>query len=164
MTQKILIPLDGSKLGETALHHVEKLVVSGIEAEVTLLHVFIPPMPRIESGFAITLDIPLTEEELNPIKEKAMIYLEEAGEILRKKGLDVKCRVVIGKGGLSSAEEIIRIEDEIGADLIAMSTHGRRGLSKWAFGSVTEKVLRAGKAPVLVVRAGDRPKQSVQKP
>jgi len=154
MTHKILIPLDGSKLGETALHHVEKLLTSGRDTEVTLLHVFIPPMPRIESGFAITLDIPLTEEELEPIKNKAMAYLEEAGEALRNKGLDIKCKVVIGKGGLSSAEEIIRVEDEIGADLIAMSTHGRRGLSKWAFGSVTDKVLRAGKAPVLVVRAG----------
>ncbi|MFC1863554.1 universal stress protein [Thermodesulfobacteriota bacterium] len=159
MARKILIPLDGSKLGESALHHVEKLVVGGKEVEVTLLHVFIPPMPRIESGFAVTLDIPLTEEELEPIKNKAMAYLEKAAEILRDKGLDVKCKVVIGKGGLSSAEEIIRVEDEIGAELIAMSTHGRRGLSKWAFGSVTEKVLRAGKAPVLVVRAGQSPKK-----
>ena len=159
MARKILIPLDGSKLGETGLHHVETLVQEKKDEEVTLLHVFIPPMPRIESGFAITLDIPLTEEELAPIKNKAMAYLEKSAEILRDKGLDVKCKVVIGKGGLSSAEEIIRVEDEIGADLIVMSTHGRRGLSKWAFGSVTEKVLRAGKAPVLVVRAGIGPKK-----
>lgn len=159
MADKILIPLDGSKLGETALHHIEKLVSDKKEVEITLLHVFIPPMPRIESGFAITLDMPLTEEELEPIKKKAMEYLEMTAENLRRKGIDVTCRVVIGKGGLSSAEEIIRIESEINADLIAMSTHGRRGLSKWAFGSVTEKVLRAGKAPVLVVRAGEGPKK-----
>ena len=53
----------------------------------------------------------------------------------------------------SSAEEIIKAEADLDVDLIAMSTHGRRGISRWAFGSVTEKVLRGGSVPVLVVRA-----------
>ena len=49
--------------------------------------------------------------------------------------------------------------DEIKADLIAMSTHGRSGISRWAFGSVTDKVLRGGNKPVLIVRA---PKEAAQ--
>jgi nucleotide-binding universal stress UspA family protein len=65
----------------------------------------------------------------------------------------VNCKVQVGKIGVTSAEEIIKLEEKTNADLVAMSTHGRRGLSKWVFGSVTEKVLRAGKVPVLVVRA-----------
>ena len=53
----------------------------------------------------------------------------------------------------SAAEEIIKAADEINADLIAMSTHGRSGLSRWAFGSVTDRVMRGGNVPILVVRA-----------
>ena len=56
-----------------------------------------------------------------------------------------------------AADEIVKAADEINADIIAMSTHGRSGLSRWAFGSVTDKVLRGGNKPVLVVRA---PKES----
>ena len=49
--------------------------------------------------------------------------------------------------------EIIKAEEEYNVDLVAMSTHGRRGIKRWAFASVTDKVLRGGKIPVLVVRA-----------
>lgn len=42
---------------------------------------------------------------------------------------------------------------EAGADLIAMSTHGRSGFRRWVLGSVTEKVLRAASVPMLIVRA-----------
>ena len=52
-----------------------------------------------------------------------------------------------------TAEEIINLADATKADLVAMSTHGRSGLSQWAFGSVTAKVLRGGHTPVLMVRA-----------
>ena len=61
----------------------------------------------------------------------------------------VKTKVTTG----NAADEILKIADEINADLIAMSTHGRSELSRWAFGNVTDKVLRAGITPVLVVRA-----------
>ncbi len=56
-----------------------------------------------------------------------------------------------------AADEIIKAADEIDADLIAMSTHGRSGLSRWAFGSVTDRVLRAGSMPILMVRAKKEP-------
>jgi nucleotide-binding universal stress UspA family protein len=52
-----------------------------------------------------------------------------------------------------AAEEIIKAADEIQANIIAMSSHGRSGLSRWAFGSVTDRVLRGGSQPVLVVKA-----------
>ena len=62
-----------------------------------------------------------------------------------------KAQVRVGRG--EAATEIHRIADEIGADIVAMSTHGRSGLSRWAFGSVTDRVLRGGKTAVLTVRA-----------
>ena len=155
MPKKILIPLDGSKLGEVALHYVEELIYTlsaEQKVEVTLVQVLSSSTRPImyANGAA---EIPLTEEEIEPNKKEALDYLNQAGESLRSKGATVKCKVEVGKIGVSSAEEIIKAEDDINADLVAMSTHGRRGLSRWIFGSVTEKVLRAGKVPILVVRA-----------
>jgi len=57
----------------------------------------------------------------------------------------------------SAAEEIITYAEENNIDLIAMSTHGRSGIGRWVFGSVTDKVLHAGDVPVLTVRASKSP-------
>ncbi|MBW1799479.1 MAG: universal stress protein [Deltaproteobacteria bacterium] len=158
MSEKILIPLDGSEIGEAALRYVEEMI-SNLEAggrvEVNLLQVLAPPSRRIETG-GDSIQAPMTEEEMTPIKQEALAYLEKSGEGLRSRGADVKCKMVLGRTGTSSAEEIIKAEDEFNVDLVAMSTHGRRGISRWAFGSVTDKVLRGGKVPVLVVRAKKR--------
>ena len=156
MPKKILIPLDGSKLGETALHYVEELIFTlsaEQKVEVTLIQVIAPSTRKASGGDGPSIPLPLTEEERESIKKKAFDYLNQTGESLRSKGATVKCKVIIDEIGVTSAEEIIKAEDDINADLVAMSTHGRRGLSKWVFGSVTEKVLRAGKVPILVVRA-----------
>jgi nucleotide-binding universal stress UspA family protein len=157
MPKKILIPLDGSKLGEAALHYVEELIVAlsaEQKVEVTLIRV-VAPTPR-RSASSNGGYFPLTEEEIEPIKKDALNYLNQAGEGLRSKGATVKCKVEVIQTGVSSAEEIIKAEGDMNADLVAMSTHGRRGLSRWVFGSVTEKVLRAGNVPILVVRAEDK--------
>ena len=95
----------------------------------------------------------LSVEEIDTIQRNASAYLEKSAELLRSKGVDVTCKVVVAEINKSSAEEIIKAEVEYKVDLVAMSTHGRRGISRWAFGSVTEKVLRGGTVPVLVVRA-----------
>ena len=52
-----------------------------------------------------------------------------------------------------AAEEIIAYARDIKADLIAMCTHGRSGIARWAYGSVADRVLHAAKCPVLLVRA-----------
>ena len=164
MSKKILIPLDGSKFGEAALHYVEELI-STLSAEqkveVTLIQI-IKPITRqigVSRGYDRGLDYAermLTVEEMEAIKKDVMEYLTQAGESLRSRGVTVNSKVIVSKTGASSAEEIIKAEDDIDADLVAMSTHGRRGLGKWVLGSVTEKVLRAGKTPVLVVRAKEK--------
>jgi len=161
MPQKILIPLDGSEMGEAALHHIEKLIsVLSVEqkVEVRLLQVIKPPTRLVEklSDIAGNIELPLTEEEMEPIKKQALDYLHKAGRKLRSRGVVVKSDVVVDRTGRSSAEEIIRAEEAINADLVAMSTHGRHGVSRWIFGSVTQKVLEAGKIPVLIVRAGEK--------
>ena len=154
MSERILIPLDSSKVGEAALHYVEELVSRlspGAKVEVTLFRVITTLRHTVDiphGGTGVT--VPYTESELEQMKVKAIEYLQEVGEGLISKGATVHFKVAIGQ---SSAEEIIKAEKEYNADLVAMSTHGRAGISRWAFGSVTDKVLRGGKVPVLMVRA-----------
>ena len=155
MSEKILVPLDGSKLGEAALHYIEETLsrlAPREKAEVILFHVVtaLRHDVHISGGGAGTITIPYNESELEQMKADAMKYLEEVGGNLRKKGATVLSKVVIGQ---NPAVEIIKTEEEVNADLVAMSTHGRAGISRWAFGSVTDKVLRGGKVPVLMVRA-----------
>ena len=155
MSEKILIPLDGSELGEAALRYVEGLVsrlAPGEKMEVTLFQVITTLERDIQvRGDVGVVHVPYNASEMEKIKDKALEYLNKIGEGLKRKGAIVKYKVAVGQ---SPAEEIIKAEGEIGADLVAMSTHGRAGISRWAFGSVTDKVLRGGEVPVLMVRAG----------
>jgi len=150
MYEKILVPLDGSKVGESALPIIEELVSK------------LPPEPKVEVTLFQVLtsthwivaaeasaSIPYTDEEMVLIKKKSLEYLEQAGEGLRSKGAIVHTRVSTG----DAAGEIMKATEETNADLIAMSTHGRSGISRWAFGSVTDRVLRSGIVPILTVRA-----------
>ena len=151
MYERILVPLDGSKLGEAALPYVEGLVSklsSVAKVEVTLIQVLSSLTHWIVAGEA-GVSIPYTEPEMERFKQQAINYLGKAGEGLRSKGATVKTMTGVG----NAAEEIISAAKETNVDLIAMSTHGRSGLSRLAFGSVTDRVLRGGAKPVLVVRA-----------
>lgn len=155
MSERMLIPLDGSKLSEVALHYVEDLVSrisSEKKVEVTLLHVItaLKHDVHISGGGAGTIPVPYNESELKQMKTDAMKYLNKVGQKLKNKGATVSSKVDISQ---NAAEAIIKAEEEVNADLVAMSTHGRAGISRWAFGSVTDKVLRGGKVPVLMARA-----------
>ena len=151
MHERILIPLDGSQVGESALPYVEDLLSKlspEVKVEVTLLQVLRLLRPSVVSGLAVP-DIAYTQQEMEESKKKAIDYLNKAGERLKRKGAAVAARVSTG----DASEAIVKVAEEINADLIAMSTHGRSGLSRWAFGSVTDKVLRRGaRVPILTVR------------
>ncbi len=151
MQERVLVPLDGSKVGEAALPVIEQLIARlspEVKVEVILLGVITSLTHWVVVGEA-SAPIPYDEEELKAIKQKVIDYLDKVGETLRGKGVTVYTRVSTG----SAAEEILKAADEIQADMIAMSTHGRSGLSRLAFGSVTDKVLRGASMPVLTVRA-----------
>ena len=68
---------------------------------------------------------------------------------LIKKGVNAKTEVLLGK----PAEAITSYAEKNGIDLIIMSSHGRSGISRWASGSVAERVFRSACVPVLMVRA-----------
>jgi nucleotide-binding universal stress UspA family protein len=154
---KILIPLDGSETGETALPYVNTILSElspRVKVEFILIRV-VPLLTHYVAAGEVATPIFYTEKEMEQIQQEARDYL---GAVSEKVSDKVSVEIVIKVG--SAADEIIKAADEIGVDLIAMSTHGRHGISRWAFGSVTDKVLRAGNKPVLVVRA---PKQIDQK-
>ena len=151
MDEKILIPLDGSKPGEAALPYVVELVAKlapRVKVEFTLLRIVSLLTTHYVATGELMTSIPYTEKEMEQIQQEARDYLSKVGEEINSKKISVKTKVVIG----NAAEEIIKAADEIDVDLIAMSTHGRSGISRWAFGSVTDRVLRGGHKPVLVVR------------
>lgn len=156
MYERILLPLDGSKTGEAALPYIERLLPilsPEVAVEVTLLHVISPRPPFYVFGIeGVGMDstIVYTQQQSEQIRKEATAYLNKIGDNLRDKGVEVQVRVCTG----DASEEIIKTAEEIGADLIAMSTHGRSGLSRWAFGSITDKVLRTGtKVPILTIKS-----------
>lgn len=151
MFSKILVPLDGSKVGEAALPAIEQLVnklATGTKVEVVLIGVITLLRHWVVVGEA-SAPVSYTEEELNLIKKRVEDYLARTGESLSKQGVTVNTIVSTG----NAADEIIKAADELGADLIAMSTHGRSGWKKLAFGSITDKVMHHSSIPVLMVRA-----------
>ena len=150
MALKILIPLDGSKTGETALPYVEELVSKlspRVKLEFTLFRV-VPLLTHYIAAGELMTPISYTEKEMKQIQRQARSYLNKVAKGIRSEKVSVEIRVGIG----NAAEEIIKTADEIDVDLIAMSTHGRHGISRWAFGSVTDRVLRGGHTPMLMVR------------
>lgn len=105
---------------------------------------------QISVDGAGTITVPYNESELEQMKADAMKYLEEVGGNLRNEGATVLFKVGAGQ---NPADEIIKTEEEVNADLVAMSTRGRAGINRWAFGNVTDKILIGGKVSVLMVRA-----------
>ncbi len=148
MYKRILVPLDGSALAEQILPHVQALArCTG--AEVILLRV-----PEYTYKRAVEFDGPFLWPPL-PLQDNCETGCEEATAYLNKVKLKlpmhgVPVSTVVREGHI--AQVIIEFARETGADLIAMSTHGRTGLSRAVFGSVAEEVLRLGGKPVLLIR------------
>ncbi|MCJ7604761.1 MAG: universal stress protein [Dehalococcoidales bacterium] len=153
MFNKILVPLDGSKLGEAAFPVIEQLVdrlAPKIQVEVTLLGVITLLRHWVVVGEA-SAPVSYTEDEMGLIKKRITDYLERTGEEMKKRGVVIKTMVRSG----NASDEILKAAEETGAELIAMSTHGRSGLRRLAFGSITDKIIRGSNVPVLLVRASE---------
>ena len=151
MFERILVPLDGSKVGEAAIPVIKRLLTrraSGTKVDIHLLAVITLLRHWVVVGEA-SAPVSYTEEELALIKDRVHNYLEETAKHIDGSGVSVKCMVTSG----NAAEEILKAAGELDVELIAMSTHGRSGLRRMAFGSITDKILRGANIPVLMVRA-----------
>lgn len=151
MFSKILVPLDGSKLGEAAFPVIEQLVDKlspKIKVEVTLLGVITLLRHWVVVGEA-SAPVSYTEDEMDLIKKRITDYLEKTSDNMKNRGVIIKTMVRSG----NASDEILKASEETEAELIAMSTHGRSGMRRLAFGSITDKVIRGSNIPVLLVRA-----------
>jgi nucleotide-binding universal stress UspA family protein len=150
---KLLLPLDGSAAGETALPYVLEIAAK-LKSKVTLLSV-------IESGQRVHtiggLDfIRFPEQQVQKMRQDLSAYLDGAVKKFRDRGVEARAELTTGH----AAEEIIKRAKAAGARLVAMSSHGKSGLREWVFGSVSNKVLHAGKAHLLLVKPTPNPEPS----
>lgn len=143
MINKILVPLDGSKLAEKALPHAEELA-HRFEAELILIRVA-EPGPRVTSD-----GLSSNKLENEQLLDEASLYLNSVKGELREHHLPAQTIVAQNRG---VAETIIQKAYEKACDLIVMSTHGRSGVGQWIFGSVANKILQDAPCPVYLVRA-----------
>ncbi len=148
MIKKIVVPLDGSELAEGILPHVKE-IASRTGAEMVLL------TSVVDVG---VWDATVTAALLGREEELAGAYLEAKAGELRAAGFNARARVLQGP----AAEAILGAAREEAASLIAISTHGRSGLSRWIYGSVAGKIVQSTDRPLLVVRPAEKAPASVQ--
>jgi nucleotide-binding universal stress UspA family protein len=145
MFRTILVPLDGSPRAEAILPYVEQFA-KGFDTEIVLLRVFEPDFSLVDSyGHPPEFYTTLREHWQGDVKS----YLEEVGKILSQKGL--RTRWLVEGGPVVST--IIKVAEREGADLIAMSSHGRTGFARVFYGSVAVGVLHQVDRPLLLIRA-----------
>ena len=149
---KILAPLDGSDIGESALPYVETLAINS-QASVDLLQIVSPPS-TVESSL---LGGPDWRNFIKAMHDAGENYLKSINSRLSDNGVKSTYEVVTG----DPADKIVEYAEDKRISLIAMSTHGRTGLARWVLGSVADKVLHGARIPILLVRP---PKMVIPKP
>jgi len=143
MFKKILYPTDFSDVSKKALGYLTQLKDAGTE-EIIVLHVIdekgIDAIYRYGAGNAETVIREITKEA------------KEEGKKIEKKlmqsGLNVK--VIIKRG--VPLKEILKIEKKEKISVIIIGSHGKTNLEEMLLGSVSEKVVRQSKSPVLVIK------------
>ena len=145
LPKTILVPTDLSEGAEQALDYACELAMT-LGATIHLVNVIgIPALGVPELGLAMT----------STVIDQIMIDNQTA---LEKLAASKRCSAQIGQVMLKTgdAKDVInQTAKELGADLIVMSTHGRRGITRALLGSVTETVVRTAPCPVLTVRVHD---------
>ena len=139
--QQILVPLDGSPLAEEIIPQVIELAQRN-EASVILLHALVPStysQKQIEAT-----QLPWWEEDV----EVARTYLSEQAEWIHRAG--VPAAIELTTVDENVADAITRSACRLRADLIAIATRGRGGISRIIRGSVADKVVRTSRTSLLV--------------
>ncbi len=139
MYKRILVAVEHSAADRTILTHVTALArLTG--AELLLVHV--------ADGWAARNFDRLQLRESEEMKADRQ-YLETLQEELSTLGLIVRTHLAMG----DPSSELVRVAEEQGADLVAMSTHGHRFLSDVIHGATADRVRHLLKVPVLLLRA-----------
>lgn len=186
---KVIVPLDGSKLAETVLPHVEKIAKGCNIPQIVLvtvtepLRVRTPKGERFEQLPARSFNKPvifygsianMASGEISipgPLKDLPVTigkmaktgyeYLTRVAEKMQNKGMQVSIALLIG----DVAEEITRFAETEKADLIIMASRGRMSLRRWDVGNAATKVFRSTEIPMLMIKppAGFKETKPVRK-
>lgn len=157
MYSRIIVPLDGSALAETALSHATALA-ERFEAPVTLVRALSGPGEDVRglSGIAESLDpdtpLPSTTEAQSsswPASRRVADYLADHAANCRARGLSVDTVI----GDAPAAGLILDVAQGAPGAIIVMATHGRGGLGRLLFGSTAQAVLARTTIPVLLIPA-----------
>jgi nucleotide-binding universal stress UspA family protein len=149
MLTRVIVPLDGSRASRDVLAHVEAILRETWAAGtgiVWLIHVL--PADHYAAGPVIAKRVPYSKQESDELHAQASRYLEEVAARLRVGGRKVETIVATG----DAAEMILQTATDVGANLIAMTTHGYSGFSRLFLGSVAERVLHKATTPLLLVK------------
>jgi len=142
--QRMIVPLDGSPLAERVIPHAKELA-QALGLEIVLMRVFGVPTPAFAEDYG-----PYVEELWTQLEDEAEKYLAEQKQQLLAQGLTNVATVATAG---FPAEKIIDAAREHKDAVVAMSTHGRSGMNRFVMGSVTDRVVRHGGDPVLIIRA-----------
>lgn len=142
--KKIVVPIDGSGWSERAIPHAVDIARIS-NGEIILLHIFKPPMHEYEDTLALAGE----DEQIARIRDNIKQHLMALRGQLRSEGVECRVQVIEAVGIASQICDYINEEE---ADLVVMSTHGRTGLARFVFGSVTHKVMANVEVPVMLIR------------
>jgi nucleotide-binding universal stress UspA family protein len=174
MYNKVLVPLDGSKLAEIALPHLEEIAEGCSIPEIILVSVtervsvHVPinevseqiPVKQFETagsvmdgyGFRVDKDVtlPLTKAPvaMGKMARDAKNYLVKKATELTARGFRTSIDVLVG----DPVKEIVNFANEEGVDLIIMASWGKHGMSKWSGANVAEKIFRRINIPMLLIK------------
>jgi nucleotide-binding universal stress UspA family protein len=142
MYETVLVPLDGSERAEEILPHVENLAKC---CGAKLIFLRVTEMPPWEGPETKVYDHLMEQTETD-----AKAYLEDVAKRVQQQGIETEtivcaCEVVV--------HEIMATARRQGADLIAMTSHGRTGLPEAFYGSIAASVLHRIDRPLLIVRS-----------
>jgi nucleotide-binding universal stress UspA family protein len=143
IVEKILVPLDGSELSQSALPLAETMAEL-LDASIVLFHAITPPVITFPGTEAITMNQPVWDG----LRDDARKFLRSVGDQVSARGHRAEEIVSIAP----IVDGILCTAENQSAGLIVMSTHGRSGVGRWIMGSVTDGVVRRSSLPVLAVR------------
>ena len=148
MYKKILLPTDGSEYANKAAEHAI-IIACQNNAEIIVLNVMettqLTSLP-VEDFTRKVKDL-LRQEKMNPLESITQIFDEH----LKDKEFKDKIKLTLKQKGGSPADIILQTIQDEDIDMVIMGTSGKKGIERFLLGSVTEKVVRNSKCPVLTV-------------
>ncbi|MBT8442637.1 MAG: universal stress protein [Gammaproteobacteria bacterium] len=138
----IVLPIDFSELSMAAVPWAKRMAAV-TNGPVHCVYTVEPPQVYSALDMAPAIPLPTTDELTASAKTQLETFAAE-----NLAGVDAVCNVLIGK----PSEQIVEYANEIGAEVIVMTTHGYSGIEHVVLGSTTESVLRHSNCPVLSIR------------